>query len=72
MRRNEVRTRVALSNPANVSPTRIDNSSVANANNCGAEETGLVVSGEGWSSVSTHLCEGYDAYEGDCGGVERP
>jgi hypothetical protein len=38
MRRNEVRTRVALSNPANVSPTRIDNSSVANASSCWSEE----------------------------------
>ena len=32
---SEWHTRVALSNPANVSPRRIDNSSVANAKSCG-------------------------------------
>lgn len=40
---NEVRTRVALSSPASVSPTRIDNSSVANAKSCGARRTRLVM-----------------------------
>jgi hypothetical protein len=34
MKWNEVRTRVALSSSASASPTRIDNSFVANANNC--------------------------------------
>ena len=44
-----VRTRVALSNLANVSPTRIDNSSVAKANNCEVRGTRLMVSGDGRS-----------------------
>lgn len=39
--RNEARTRVALINPANVSPTRSDNSSVANAKSCGVRITRL-------------------------------
>ena len=43
LRENEGRTRVALSNPANVSPTRIDNSSVANAKSCGVRRTRLMI-----------------------------
>jgi hypothetical protein len=58
MRQNGVRTKVALSNPANVSPTRIDNSSVAKANNC--EGDTVNDKGPELSGAYTHFRERYD------------
>ena len=47
-----MRTRVALSSPASVSPTRIDNSSVANAKSCGGR-TRLMKLGMDATVIST-------------------